>query len=69
MDAEEYNISKYFIIQFTCSAPVLSAAENKLFIIVAILKFICCYVFVYEDQHLHCLRMGIPTMYVSHGTL
>ena len=42
---EEYKLSKFILLQFICSAPVMVAAEGKGFIIVAIMKFLRCNVF------------------------
>ena len=58
-DEFEYKISKCLLIQFLCSATVLSGAEGKAFMIVQILKWLQQYVFVYEGLYLHYLRMGV----------
>jgi len=68
VDAEEYNISKFILLQFICSAPVLAAAEGKAFMIVRIMKFLRCYVFVYEGLFLHHLRMRVPTFFVAQSS-
>ena len=67
-DQEEYEISKFILLQFICSAPVLAAAEGQVFMIVNIMKFLRCHVFVYEGLFLHFKRMDVPTFFVSHSS-
>ena len=68
-DQEEYEISKFILLQlFICSAPVLAAAEGHTFMIVRIMKFLRCHVFVYEGLFLHFKRMDVPTFFVSHSS-
>ena len=43
----------------------MAAAEGKVFIIVAIMKFLRGHVFVYESLYLHYLRMNVPTFFVA----
>ena len=52
----EYKISKFILMQFICSAPVLAAAEGHTFIILRILRFVRQYVWIYEGQYLWYLR-------------
>jgi len=67
-DESEYKISKCILLQYICSASVLSAAEGKLFVIVAILKFLRGHVFVHEQLYLHYLRRHIRCLDVSHAS-
>ena len=67
-DQNEYEISKFILLQFICSAPVIAAAEGKIFMIVAIMKFLRFHVFVYEGLFLHFKRMDVPTFFVSHSS-
>lgn len=65
---EEYKISKYLLLQFVCSAAVLSAAEGKTFMIIQMLKWLRGYVFVHEQLYLHLLRCHIRCLNVSHSS-
>ena len=67
-DEEEYIISKCLLLQFVCSARVLTAAEGNLFMITKILRFLRGYVFVYEDLYLYYLRKKHRTMWTAHSS-
>ncbi|KAL7546985.1 hypothetical protein ACHAWF_010307 [Thalassiosira exigua] len=60
---EEYHISKYLLLCFIASAPVLEAAEGNIVMIVRIMKFLNGNVFVYESLYLHYKRKHL--MYFS----
>ncbi len=55
-DEDEYNISKYLLEQFICSAAVLDAADGHQFMIVRILKFLRCHLYPWETLYLHYFR-------------
>ena len=67
-DETEYKISKCILLQYICSATVLSAAEGKVFMIVAILKFLRGHVFVHEQLYLHYRRRDIRCLDVAHAS-
>ena len=67
-DEMEYKISKFLLIQFICSAPVLIAAEGQTYIIVKILRFLRGYVFDKEHTYLYFLRKLIMTMFTAHSS-
>lgn len=66
-DDEEYKISKYLLLQFICSAPVFSAADSNMHIIICILRFLQGHVFVYESLYLHYKQCHIRHFDVAHG--
>ena len=67
-DDEEYQLSKYLLMMFIASAPVLSAAEGKLYMITGIMKFLNGYVFVYETLFLHYKRKHVRYFYTAHSS-
>ena len=67
-DEFEYQISKILLMQFISSAPVLVAAEGKLFIILRILKWLRGYVYTYEGLYLLYLRKRTRTFYTAHSS-
>ena len=67
-DQFEYQISKILLMQFISSAPVLVAAEGKLFLIIRILKWLRGYVFAYEELYLLYLRKRTRTFYTAHSS-
>ena len=67
-DEMEYKISKFLLMQFICSAPVLIAAEGQTHMIVKILRFLRGYVFDKEHTYLYYLRKFILTMFTGHSS-
>ena len=67
-DMFEYQISKILLMQFISSAPVLAAAEGKLFIILRILRFLRGYVYPHESLYLYFLRKRIRTFFTAHSS-
>ena len=67
-DDDEYKISKCFLLQFICSAAVLSAADGSVRMILCILRFLQGHVFVYESLYLHYKRKHIRHFDVAHGS-
>ena len=67
-DDMEYKISKFLLMQFICSAPVLIAAEGQTYMIVKILRSLRGYVFDKEHTYLYFLRKLILTMYTGHSS-
>ena len=67
-DEMEYKISKFLLMQFICSAPVLIAAEGQTYLIVKILRFLRGYVFDKEHTYLYFLRKLILTMFTGHSS-
>ena len=67
-DEMEYKISKFLLMQFICSAPVLIAAEGQTYMIVKILRFLRGYVFDKEHTYLYYLRKLILTMFTGHSS-
>ena len=67
-DEDEYKISKFFLLQFVCSAAVLRVADGNIYIIKCILKFLQGHVFVYEGLYLHYKRKNLRHFDTSHGT-
>ena len=65
---EEYKISKLLLMQFVCSAAVLSAVGGHMYIVTAILRFLQGHVFVHESLYLHYLRHKLRHFDVSHGS-
>ena len=66
-DEDEYKISKFLLIQFICSKPVLDAADGKMDIVMMILRFLQNNVFVYEHLYLHYLRRHVRHFDISHS--
>ena len=64
----EYKISKFILMQFICSGPVLAAAEGHTFIILRILRFVRHYVWIYEGQYVWYLRKDIRSMFTAHSS-
>ena len=64
----EYKISKFILMQFICSAPVLAAAEGHTFVILGILRFVRHYIWIYEGQYLWYLRKDIRSMFTAHSS-
>ena len=67
-DEDEYHISKILLMQFVSSAPVLIAAEGKLFLIIRILKWLRGYVFVHQDLYLYYPRKKQLTFFTAHSS-
>ena len=67
-DEMEYKISKFLLMQFICSAPVLIAAEGQTYMIVKILRFLRGYVFDKEHTYLYFLRKLVLTMFTGHSS-
>ena len=67
-DDMEYKISKFLLMQFICSAPVLMAAEGQTFMIIKIFRFLRGYVFDKENTYLYFLRKLILTMFTGHSS-
>ena len=67
-DEKEYKISKFLLLQFICSAPVLIAAEGQTYMIVKILRFLRGYVFDKEHTYLYFRRKLILTMFTGHSS-
>ena len=67
-DEMEYKISKFLLMQFICSAPVLIAAEGQTYIIVKMLQFLRGYVFDKEHTYLYYLRKLVLTMFTGHSS-
>ena len=65
---EEYKISKLLLMQFVCSAAVLSAVGGHMYIVTAILRFLQCHVFVHGSLFLHYLCHKLRHFDVSHGS-
>jgi len=65
---EEYKISKFLLLQFVCSPSFLSAAEGKMFVVIAMLRFLQKHVFVYEHLYCHYLRRSVRHLDTSHAT-
>ena len=65
---EEYKISKLLLMQFVCSAVVLSAVGGHMYIVAAILRFLQGRVFVHESLYLHYLCHKLRHFDVSHGS-
>ena len=65
---EEYKISKLLLMQFVCSAAVLSAVGGHMYIVTAILRFLQGHVFVHESLFLHYLCHKLRHFDVSHGS-
>ena len=65
---EEYKISKLLLMQFVCSAAVLSAVGGHMYIITAILCFLQGHVFVHESLFLHYFCHKLRHFDVSHGS-
>jgi hypothetical protein len=55
-DKDEYNLSKYLLEQFICSAAVLDAIDGHQFIIARIVKFLRYHVYPWETLYLHFYR-------------
>lgn len=68
MSEDEYKISKFLLLQFICSASVLSGAEGKMHMILAILRWLRHYVFVYEDLYLFYLRKNVRHFDTAHSS-
>ena len=66
-EEDEYKISKFLLLQFICSKPVLSAADGKMDTIMTILRFLQNNVFVYEHLYLHYLRRHVRHFDISHS--
>ena len=55
---EEYKISKFLLLQFVCSPSFLSAAKGKMFVVIAMLRFLqkhvlfmsVCIAITWDDQ-------------------
>ena len=43
---DEYDISKFLVLQFVCSPSFLCAAEGKMFVVIAVLRFLQKHVFM-----------------------
>ena len=67
-DEMEYKISKFLLMQFICSAPVLIAAEGQTYMIVKILRFLRGYVFDKEHTYLYFCRKLVLTMFTGHSS-
>ena len=67
-DEMEYKISKFLLMQFICSAPLLLAVEGQAFMIVKILRFLRGYVFDKEGTYLCYVHKLIITMFVGHSS-
>ena len=67
-DASEHKISKLLLLQYVCSAAVLSAVDGHVYIVTAILRFLQGHVFVHESLFLHYLRKHVRHYDVSHGS-
>ena len=67
-NADEYNISKFLLLQFVCSAPVLASADGNMFMILSMMRFLQGYVFVYEDLYLHYKRRDIRHYDTAHAS-
>ena len=62
-DKDEYQITKYLLEKFICCKPVLDAADDHMFLIVNIIKFLRNLMYIWETFYLHyiCKLWGIPT--------
>merc|ERR1712194_52874 len=67
-DEDEYKISKYLLLQFVCSRPVFLAADQNMYIILAMLRFLQGHVFVHEHLYLHFCRRSLRHFDCSHGS-
>ena len=65
---DEFIISKTLLIQFVCSAAVLSAAGGNVNMILRMLRFLQGHVFVYDSLYLHYLRRHVRHFDVAHAS-
>ncbi|KAL7529904.1 hypothetical protein ACHAXR_003219, partial [Thalassiosira sp. AJA248-18] len=64
----EYAISKYLLLQFICSASVLSALEGKTHLVVHILRWLKGYVLPWDTLYLFYLRKNVRHYLTTHGS-
>ncbi len=65
---DEYNLSKYLLEQFICSAAVLDAIDGHQFMIARILKFLRYHVYPWETLYLHFYRKTLRHFDTSHSS-
>ena len=58
-EEDEYKISKFLLLQFVCSAPVLRAADNNMTNVLSMIRFLQGHVFVHRDLYLHFPRRSV----------
>ena len=64
---DEYRVSKFYLIQFICSQPVLDAADRKIDMIMTVLRFLQSNVFIHENLYLHYMRKHIRHFNTAHS--
>lgn len=52
-DKDEYQITKHLLEKFICCKPVLDAADDHMFLIVNIIKFLRNLMYIWETLYLH----------------
>ncbi len=67
-DEDEYNLSKYLLEQFVCSAAVLDAIDGHQFMIARILKFLRYHVYPWETLYIHFYRKTLRHFDTSHSS-
>ena len=65
---DEYKISKWLLLQFVCSAAILQTVGDRLYIVLAMLRFRQGHVFMHEALYLHYLRQELRHYGAAHGT-
>ncbi len=67
-DEDEYKMSKLLILQFISSTTVLSAFYGKMFMVVALMKWLEGYVLVWESLFLFYLHKECRNYLTSHAS-